>query len=107
MKSANLAAKFLLELAALASLAYWGAVVGGVALAVLAPLAMAVVWGTFAAPKAKRRLAPRARIPLELTVFALAAAALAGAGHPVLAVILAAVMAVNAMLLTAFQQWES
>ena len=57
------AAAFLLELAALAALAYWGAVSGTGAwawvLGVLTPLVAAVLWGTFASPRAPVRL-PRA-----------------------------------------------
>jgi hypothetical protein len=61
LASTNLAIKFGLELAALALLAYWGAVAGtgawAVALAVIASAAMIGVWGTFAAPRSAHRLA--------------------------------------------------
>ena len=111
MRAANLALKFVLELGALAAFAYWGWRTGPTAVNVLlgigAPLAMGVVWGTWAAPKASRRLAGRPRIALELSVFALAALALVAAGAPVAAAIFAALVVVNAMLLTVFDQWES
>jgi hypothetical protein len=111
LRSANLALKFGLELAAIASLAYWGASLDGALLSavmvVLAPAAMIVLWGLFAAPKASRRLSPRARIPLELTILLGAAVALLAAGAGAAAAVLAAAVIVNALLLTAFGQWEA
>jgi hypothetical protein len=111
MRAGNLALKFLLELGALAAFAYWGSRTGPTAVNVLlgvgAPLTMAVVWGTWAAPKASRRLAGAPRIVLELTVFALATLALVAARAPVAAAIFAALVVVNAVLLSAFDQWES
>ena len=54
MKQANLVLKFLLELAALASFAIWGAESESGALAVahaiIAPLIVALLWGRLAAP---------------------------------------------------------
>jgi len=111
MRPANLALKFLLELGALAGFAYWGSRTGPTAVNVLlgvgAPLAMVVVWSRWAAPRASHRLAGRARIALELSVFALAAIALIAAGAPALAAIFAALVVLNAVLLTVFDQWES
>jgi hypothetical protein len=79
VRAANLALKFLLELAAIAALAYWGATaadgVPAVALAVGAPALFIVLWGRFAAPRAAHRLPARSRIPFELGLFALAALA--------------------------------
>jgi Protein of unknown function (DUF2568) len=110
MKSANLAVKFLLELAAFAAFAYWGARAGSgataVVLAIVAPAAAVVVWGVFAAPRSGRRLPLTARAPLELGVFALAGAALAAAGSVVLAVVFGGVAVLNAVLLSVFHQWE-
>jgi len=110
LAAANLALKFLLELAAIAAFAYWGASTGdsvvSVLLAVAAPAVAVVLWGTLAAPKATRRLADAARVPFELAVFALAAAALAAAGNAALALAFAALVVVNAALLTTFRQWE-
>jgi hypothetical protein len=110
VKSANLLLKFLLELAALASFAIWGAETGSgvvaVVLAIAAPLAMVVLWGRFAAPRAPGRLSVRTRIPFELTVFALAVVGLLTVGHTVAAIVLAGVVVVNSLALTAFDQWE-
>jgi hypothetical protein len=57
MKAVNLLLRFLLELAALIALGYWGyhAAIGvaGILLCIAAPLLFAVLWGLFAAHKAK------------------------------------------------------
>ena len=108
-RAANLGLKFVLELCMLAALAYWGARAGGsvgadVVLAVIAPLAAAVIWGLYAAPRARRRLRPPWRIVLELAVFAVAAVSLAAAGADTLAIIFAALVAVNAALLAVWGQ---
>jgi hypothetical protein len=110
LKAANLALKFALELAALAAFAYWGATVASgalaVILAVVLPTAMAVLWGRFAAPRAARRLPLAPRVVFEMSVFGLAAVALAAAGSPILAAALAVTTVANAALLTAWGQWE-
>jgi hypothetical protein len=82
----NLGLRFCLELAALAALGWWGSQVGSntavhVVLAIAAPLAAAVVWGLFVAPKARVGMNDEARLAIELAVFAAAAAAFAAAGH--------------------------
>jgi hypothetical protein len=83
-----LALAFLAELGMLAAF-----VVGALALpappavrglvAVAAPLAGAVLWGAYLAPKARRPLRDPARLGLEVAVFGAAVVALALAGHPV------------------------
>jgi hypothetical protein len=107
--AANLAVKFLLELAALALLAYWGAVVGSgvvaVVLAAAAPLLMVAVWGTFAAPRAAHRLPDTVRIPLELGSFAVACTAGFVAGATAASTVFAVLAVLNAVGLTAFRQW--
>ena len=111
MKQLNLALKFLLELAALAVFALWGASladgVGAVLLAIALPLAAAGLWGALAAPRARRRLALRPRIGFELGFFAVAAVALWRAGSATLAAVFAALVVANVLLLTAFDQWEA
>lgn len=110
LKAANLALKFLLELCALAAFAIFGASVGGGAASLLAavvlPVVAVVLWGTLAAPRARRRLPLPARVPFELTFFGLAALALVAAGSTLGGVVLAAAVLVNSWLLTAFDQWE-
>ena len=103
LKSANLGLSFLLELCALAALAYWGFQVSSgpimaVALGVGAPLLMALVWGRFAAPASRTRLSMPALLILKLAIFALPAASLAVAGQPVLAAVFAVVVVLNLVL---------
>jgi hypothetical protein len=111
LEAANLALKFLLELAALASFAIWGAhgESGGTAVvrAIIPPLIIALLWGRLAAPRSRHRLARGARIPFELIVFALAVVALIASGHVAWAIVLGVVMAINAAALSAFDQWEA
>jgi Protein of unknown function (DUF2568) len=111
IKQANLLLKFLLELAAFAAFAIWGAEAESdtalaIAHAILAPLIVALLWGRFAAPRSRHRLPTATRIPFELTVFALAAVALISVGHTVAAIVFAVVVAINALLMTAWDQWE-
>lgn len=106
MRPANLALKFFLELAALASCAIAGWQAAGWAGALLAPTAFVVAWGLWAAPRARHRLSTRMRVPFELGAFVLAFAALAGAGHGTAAAVLGALTVLNAALLTVFGQWE-
>lgn len=89
----DLTVVFLLELCALVAFGYWGVhagsgPVGKFLLGAGAPLAMAVVWGTFAAPRAKVRLRPVTRLAVKTLVFAVAALALAVAGPRALGVAL-------------------
>jgi hypothetical protein len=110
MKQANLALKFLLELAALASFAVWGASVGSgalpVVLAIATPLIVALLWGRLAAPRSRHRLPRATRIPFELTVFAAVVVATLAAGHTLRGIVLGVLMAANAAALTALDQWE-
>ncbi len=110
LASANLALKFLLEVAALAAFAYWGANTGGMPwsllLAIATPLAVAVAWGRFAAPKSERRLPLQPRIRFELTIFTAAVLALLAAGVPTAAATLSGLVIINSVLLTVFGQWE-
>jgi hypothetical protein len=84
LHAVNLTLRFCLELAALAALAWSGTQAGSstvvhVVLAIAAPLAAAVVWGLFVAPKARVQVSEEARLVIELAVFVAAAAALAAA----------------------------
>jgi hypothetical protein len=103
LRAANLAVKFLLELGAIGALAYWGASSdAGIAsplLALAAPGIAIAAWATFAAPRSRRRLSERQRIPFELAVFGLAALALAAAVGEAWGIVFAAVVALNAGLL--------
>ncbi|WP_168123834.1 YrdB family protein [Paenibacillus sp. HB172176] len=85
MKAAEgliLALFFLLELCALAAFGYWGYHIHAgeilkIALAVAAPLIVAVLWGMFLSPKASMPIfSSTTRTVLKLLVFLLASAAL-------------------------------
>ncbi len=108
MRAANLALRFLLELVALAGLAYWGAHTGSgavrVVLAIAAPVAGAVVWGLWCAPRSQRRLSPAPRTAVEAAVFGLGAAGLAVAGRVTLAIAFVVVSIANWALLFAWRQ---
>lgn len=103
-RAINLAVAFLVEIAALVALGYWGFHVGGSTLGrwVLGlgiPAVTAVLWGLFAAPKARYTLSPWARLGVKALVFGAAIVALAAAGHPVLATVFAAVVVLNTVLI--------
>jgi hypothetical protein len=109
VKAANLALRFILELAALAALGYWGATgpapaPARVLLGVGAPAAAAVFWGAFVAPRARVVLPTAVRMVLGLAVFGSAAAALAARGHGRLATGLGAAAAANTLLMLAWRQ---
>ena len=84
--AANLVLRFVLELAALAAVGYWGWDAGGPLLAIAAVAAVAVVWGLFLAPKRRFDLAAPIRFAVELGVWIAAGAALYATGHTALAV---------------------
>ncbi|WP_082120131.1 YrdB family protein [Saccharothrix sp. ST-888] len=110
--AANEVLAFLLELAALGLLCWWGfATGGGVVVRVLlglgAPLPAAVLWGLFAAPKARLRPPLPAVLLVKAVVFGAGAAALSGVGHPVAAVVVAAVMLANTAVAETFRRSPS
>lgn len=100
---AALAVRFLLELAAIASFAYWAwhVVPGGLrwVAAIALPVAVGVVWSTFAVPDDPSR-SGRAPVPtpgpvrllLEVLIFAGSAVALCAAGAHTLAVVYTVVL---------------
>src|SRR5437763_16150638 len=101
--AANLGLRFCLEPAALAALGYWGAQAGRgtaahILFAISAPLAAAVLWGLFVAPKAAIRVSEPVRLAIELLVFAAATAGLAVADQPVLAAVFAVAAFLNSVL---------
>ena len=108
---ANLVLRFLSEVCALAALFYWGMRVGGgpfasIVLGLGAPLLAAVVWGLFAAPRARVPLPLAGRLAVELVFFGSAAAGLWATGHFVLAVALLGMAVVNRVLIQAWRQDE-
>ena len=104
--SVNLVVRFLLELAALIAIGYWGWTQHEgflqYLLAIGGPILAAVLWATFAVPDDPSR-SGRAPVPvpgivrlaLELALFAFAAWALYDAGNSPLALILVAVVVIH------------
>lgn len=105
----NLAVRFLLELCMLAAVGYWGfktqsswalKTLFGIGL----PVLIAVLWGTFLAPKATRPLSGASFLTLELILFSTGAFALFASGKPTLGWIYAIVLVVNKFLLIVWKQ---
>ncbi|AGZ45340.1 YrdB family protein [Actinoplanes friuliensis] len=104
MRAINLLLRFVLELCALAALAYAGwQLPGAVWLRLLAaialPLVAALVWAQWVAPKARRPVADPLRLVPEWVVFGGATVALAVTGHVILAGLLAVLAAANRLAL--------
>ncbi|MFB9234473.1 YrdB family protein [Plantactinospora siamensis] len=104
LRGLNLTLRFLLELVALAALGYGGWQAGWSGwsrplLAVLLPVAGAVLWGLFVAPRARYPLPDPLRLLPEWVVFGGATLALLLTGHPVLAVVFAVLAAANRVAL--------
>jgi hypothetical protein len=80
LRGVVLTVRFLCELGMLIGLVYWGFTVGdGAAAWVLgigAPAIVALIWGTFIAPKATRPLSIPFRVSIEIDLFVLTAVAL-------------------------------
>ena len=110
LKGINATLAFLLELAMIASLGYWGyqsndnALLKGL-LAIGLPLIAIVIWALYFAPKAARRLAIVPGALLSLGLFLLAALALYSANQPAAAMVLAVLAIVNRILVLIWRQW--
>ena len=109
LKSINLGIAFLLELAMLGALAYWGFQTGGslvvqLLLGIGAPLLAILIWGRFMAPRSETRLTGLPYIAVKSILFGLAAIALASAGQVTWAIVFAVVAVVNQVLLIASKQ---
>jgi hypothetical protein len=94
---ASAALRFLLELAGLAAVAYWGVTVGdGLLQQVVGAVALvAGVWGLFLAPKAVRRLDDPLRLVVELVVFGVAGGALLSVGAVVVGLVFGVLVVVS------------
>ena len=104
MRGFQLLLRFVLELCALAALAYAGWQTSAnlwtrLLVAIALPLVAAVVWGQWVAPKARRPLPDPLRLVPEWLVFGGATVALAVTGHPILAAALAVLAAANRLAL--------
>jgi hypothetical protein len=105
----NLGVRFMLELAALASVAYWGWNLRGstalrIAAGVVLPLLVAVFWGLLVSPKARLGTGRLGRAGLGLLVFLTAALALFDRGHSGLALAFASVASLSSLLVYALPQ---
>ena len=102
LDTVNLLLRFMLELSALAALAYWGVETGSGPsrwlLAIAAPGAMAVAWALFVSPRRAVELPPLARLAVEFTLFGAAALALAATGNHTLALTFVLVAVVSGAL---------
>lgn len=101
----NDALAFFVEVWALGILIFWGIAVGDgvatkVALAAGAFLAAAIVWGLFAAPRARFKIPLAGQLAVKALVFGAAAAALFATGHPVHGAVFAVVATVNTAVAT-------
>jgi hypothetical protein len=99
MDSTNDGFRFVLELAVLASVAYWGfsshdGIVQWI-LGIGGPMLIAVGWVTFVNPNGKQRLGDPSRLLLELAIFGAGVGALAGSDGTGLAVGLGLAVAVH------------
>ena len=105
----NLLFRFLLELLALAAVAFWGynqsEAWPGLVLAVLVPLGLAVIWGVFNVPADPSRSgnAPVAvpgivRLLIEIGVFGMAIWSLYDTGHLGLSAILGALVIIHYLI---------
>jgi hypothetical protein len=106
VRSANLAIRFILELCLLAALAYVGLRVH-VVLAVLAPLAAAVLWGLFISPKARYALPREWWVTVQVVLFATAVAGLAATGHVVLGAVFGVATLMNLVLVLYWHQSDA
>jgi hypothetical protein len=100
LRAVSAGLRFLLELAGLAAVAYWGVTVGDgllqqVSLAVGAVVLLAGVWGLFVAPKAGRRLGDPLRLVVELVVFGVAVGALLSVGAVVVGLVFGVLVVVS------------
>ncbi len=102
----TLTVRFLLELAALAALGWWGVRTGDTALAKIAlgagaPMVAAVVWGLFVAPKATFAVPRAVHVALQVLVLGGAVVALLAMRETAAAGVLAATTVANAAALYA------
>ena len=96
---------FLLEVAAIVALAWWGFTTGGnvflnIVLGIGTPVAAMVLWGLFAAPRARYKVALPYVLLVKAVVFGAGALAFYGVDHPAPAVVFAVIAVLNTTLAT-------
>jgi hypothetical protein len=101
LAAANVALRFLLELAGLIAVVWWAlhAADGGAgwALAIVAAVVFIAVWGLFVAPRARYPQRPRVRLVAGTLILLVAALLLAAGGAVVAGAVLASLVALNAI----------
>lgn len=107
LEAINLAVRFVVELFALFALGWWGLYRGRTqfqkyALAAIAPLTGAAVWGLFVAPNAEYDLGTALRLVLQVAILGAAFLALVAMGKRRIALVFGIVAIVNGALLAAF-----
>ena len=104
IRGVNRGMALLLELAVIVATGYWGFRRQWVPLRRVAglapPLMMAVLWGPLAAPRATFPLHGAVDAGFRIAWFGVGALAFWAAGHPVAALVLTGVLAVNALMPT-------
>lgn len=96
---------FVLEVAAIVALAWWGFTTGGnvvvnIALGVGSPVGAMVLWGLFAAPRARFKVALPFVLLVKAIVFGAGALAFYGVDHATAAVVFAVIALLNTALAT-------
>ena len=109
LKWINLGVRFLLELCMLAAVGYWGFKTSSgwllkILLGIGAPLLIAVIWGTFVAPKAAYPLRGYMLLVLEAALFGSGVAALYATKNYSLALSFAAAVIINRFLIFIWRQ---
>jgi hypothetical protein len=92
---ANEVLAFVVELLALAALGYWGLKLRGVFLGIALPVLAIVLWGLFAAPRARYRIPLAGQLAVKALVFGASVVGLFATGHPVLGTVFGAVVLAN------------
>ncbi len=109
VKSINLVISFLLELALVAAVAFWGftvplPLVGRVLLGLGSAAVVVAGWALFMAPRARRRVPEPARTVVALALFLTASALLITGGRATTGLVFAAVAVLNAVGLYALRR---
>jgi len=109
LKGSNLGVRFLVEMAALWALGYWGFRTGQGTLlrwtlGLGAPLLAAIIWSLWGSPKAPYLLTGYARLIFDAGILGGSVLALYAAGRPGLAGLFGAAMALNELLLLIWKQ---
>lgn len=112
LKSINLTISFLLELALVAAVAYWGfglpmPLLGRVLVGLALPAAVIALWAVFLAPRSARRVPELWKPVAALVLFLGGAALLVSAGQVLLGTVFGVVAVLNAVGLYALRSYSS